>query len=220
MSKFTASWKQAWGIGGFRDQFVLTIPAVIVLLVVHRLFLEFIERRPGLQFADPILNFLPTVNLSWVTYALVYSGLVLGVVSLCFHPYPLLRALRAYALLLLFRIICLYFLPLAPPAGLIPLQDPIVSLGSAVVLTRDLFFSERVAALSLVAFAIPWRDLRIVFSIGAIAVSICFLLQHVHYTIDLLAAPCFAYVSFGIAGWLTVKEPSPAELKISRKPGL
>ena len=33
-----------------------------------------------------------------------------------------------------------------------------------------------------------------------------FLMQHSHYTIYIIAAPCFTYVAFSVAKWMTVEE--------------
>jgi hypothetical protein len=58
--------------------------------------------------------------------------------------------------------------------------------------------------MALLAFTAQGKDLRIVFSCGAVLISALLLIQHVHYTIDVVAAPCFAYAAFGIGKSVTV----------------
>jgi len=210
MRKFIEQWKRAWRVRSFREQLVVTVPVLLISLVALRIFLEYIEHRSGVMIADPVLELLPVIDLTWITFALLCSGLVLGIATLCFRPYALVRTLRAFVVMTLLRIVYISFLPLDPPPEAIPLVDPFVQvLGSGVVLTRDLFFSGHTATMVLLALAVPWRDLKIVLSIGALAIAICDILQHVHYVIDVLTAPCFAYAAHGIAEWLTVKEPEP-----------
>lgn len=40
---------------------------------------------------------------------------------------------------------------------------------------------------------------RMVFAIGTVLVGACVLLQHVHYTIDVVAAPFFTYAAYRIS---------------------
>ena len=209
MPKFVGRWRSAWRIRLFRDQFFVSIVALLIASVLLRIFLDYIETREGVSIFDPIVSAFPPLDFRWITLSLIYSGMLLGVISLFLEPYALLLAMRAFVVMIILRIVCLFLLPLHPPAGIIPLIDPLIQWpGTHPILTQDLFFSGHVAALALFAFTAQWKDMKIIFSSAAAVVSILLLLQHTHYTIDVIAAPCFAYVAYGIAKWVTVVEVS------------
>ncbi len=210
MPKLVDRWRGAWRIRFFRDQFFISILALVVAVVLLRVFLDYIETRDGVTLWDPLTSVLPPLDFKWITLSLVYSGLLLGLISLSLYPYAFLLVVRSLVVLILLRITCLFLLPLNPPPGIIPLADPLIQWpGPHAVLTHDLFFSGYVGTLALLAFTAQWKDLRIIFSSAAFVVSILLLLQHTHYTIDVVAAPCFAYAAYGIAKWITVVEVSP-----------
>jgi len=191
----------------FRDQFFVSLIASLIAFILMLVFLEYVETRNGIALDDPFLPVFSPTDLRWITFSLIYSGMLLGLVSLCLYPFSLLLALRTFVVMSLLRIACLYLLPLGPPPGMIPLADPFIQLpGVPQVFTRDLFFSWQIATLAILVFTAQWRDMRIIFSCVAVAVAVLLLLQHVHYTIDLVAAPCFAYVAYGFAKWLTIEE--------------
>jgi hypothetical protein len=187
----------------------VSIVALLVTTVLLRIFLDYVESRDGVAIFDPIVSVFSPIDFRWITLSLIYSGTLLGIISLLLEPYALLLAIRSFVLMIILRIVCLFLLPLQPPAGIVPLVDPLTQWpGTRPVLTHDLFFSGYVAALSLFALTAQWKDMKIIFSGAAVVVSILLLLQHVHYTIDVIAAPCFAYVAYGMAKWLTVVEVS------------
>jgi PAP2 superfamily C-terminal len=103
-------------------------------------------------------------------------------------------AIEAYDVLLVARAACMFLTPLDPPLGIIPLRDPIVEdLGAGIHLTRDLFFSGHTATLALLAWIVPGRRMRVLLTAATVVVACLLLLQHVHYTVDVLVAPFCAY---------------------------
>jgi hypothetical protein len=172
-----------------------------------RLFLGYVETRAGIVLPDPVLSLLSPHDFRWITFSLIYSGILLGIISLSFYPFALLLTVRAYILMILLRIVCMFLLPLDPPRDMIPLVDPFVQWpGVYQTFTRDLFFSGHTATIVLLAFTAQWKDMKIIFACTAFLVAMLLLLQHVHYTIDVVAAPCFAFVAYGIANWITIGE--------------
>lgn len=201
------SWRSALRGRDYRDQLIASIIVLAITLPLMGSFLNYIGARMGAVLQDPLLRFFPPIDFKWITFSVIYSGIVFGFVSLLLYPYSLLVALRALIVLIILRVVCLYLVPLDPPADVIPLVDPFIRLpGIRHVIVRDLFFSWQTAIMALFAFTARWKDMKIIFSCVAFAVSILLLLQHSHYTIDIIAAPCFAYVAYNIAKWLTVQE--------------
>ena len=194
------AWREAWSNPGFRLRLALTLPALVGVLALLTRFLEVVEARPGVTLPDPVLAVLTPRDLTWLTFGLIYAGLVIGVARLSTQPRGLVLALQAYAVMVLLRIAAMYVTPLDPPPGMIPLNDPLVRLfGPGKLLTKDLFFSGHTSTLFLLGLAVSgWRS-RAFFLSSAAAVAACVLWQHVHYTIDVLAAPFFAYASWQVA---------------------
>jgi membrane-associated phospholipid phosphatase len=93
----------------------------------------------------------------------------------------------------------MYLLPLEPPAQMIPLNDPFVQFfGSGEILTKDLFFSGHTSTLFILFLITESKPLKNIFLTATVLVAIFVVLQHVHYTVDVIAAPFFAYTSFRI----------------------
>ena len=183
-----------------RTRLFLTVPALVAALTGLARFLTFVETRPGVVLPDPVLALLVPRDLTWLTFSLIYLGLAFGVARLATDPRALVIALQAYVLMVLFRIAAMWVTPLEPPPGMIPLHDPLVRLfGPGKLLTKDLFFSGHTSTLFLLALAVPGRRSKALFLFCTAAVGGSVLAQHVHYTVDVLAAPFFAYASFRIA---------------------
>lgn len=195
-----AAWTEAWRDPRFRVRLALTIPALVAVLALLARFLEFAEARPGIVLPDPVLALLPPRDLTWLTFTLIYLGLAFGVARLVSEPRALVVALQAYVVMVLFRIAAMAVTPLEAPPGMIALHDPLVRLfGPSKLLTKDLFFSGHTSTLFLLALAVPGRRSKAFFFGCTAAVGISVLAQHVHYTIDVLVAPFFAYASFRLA---------------------
>jgi len=87
---------------------------------------------------------------------------------------------------------------------MIRLEDPLVQGigGASEALTRDLFFSGHTSTLFLIFLAVPGGRSRPIFLACTVAVATAVLVQHVHYAVDVLAAPFFAYGAWRLAGRL------------------
>ena len=182
-----------------RTELIITVLFLAVILFIFPNFLTFVEGRQGVTLADPILELFNPVDLTWLTFGLIYISLIIAIFSFAPKPEILLLALQSYSLLIIFRMVVMYSAPLNAPERLILLNDPFVQFfGSGEVLTKDLFFSGHTATLFLLFLISDKKQLKIIFLISTILVGIAVLLQHVHYTIDVLAAPFFAYSSYKI----------------------
>lgn len=85
--------------------------------------------------------------------------------------------------------------PLAAPAGLVELVDPLTGVFYGhTVITKDLFYSGHTASLLTMYFCLPKKSDRMLVLIATLIVGCLLLVQHVHYTIDVLAAPVFVFL--------------------------
>jgi hypothetical protein len=193
------AWKEAWADRAFRRQAVITLPLLVVVLSVLARFLERNEGRPGVVLPDPVLALFSPHDVTWLTFALIYIGLIAAIVYLLRHPATLLVAMQAYALMVVFRIIAMSLMPLEPPPSMLPLNDPLVELfGTGRLLTKDLFFSGHTSTLFLLFLVTPRGVLKAVFLACTVVVACCVLVQHVHYSVDVFVAPFVAYASVRI----------------------
>ena len=201
-------WPAAWAQPGFRGRLGLVGGGLLGLLGLAPPFYHFVQARSGHRLADPLLALLPVHDVSAPTFALIYGSVAATLVFLAPRPRLLLRALWAYLLLQLLRMITLTLLPLDPPAALVVLHDPVMDHLFAATrhpVVRDLFFSGHTATAALLALAVRGRRWRRALALLTVAVGALVLVQRVHYSYDVLAAPFFAWLAYGLAGrvcWL------------------
>ncbi len=200
----------------FLKQLLPTLAVLVLALAAFARFITWVEQRPGAVLADPLLALLPPTDVTWLTFAFIYCALVAAIIHLIRHPDRLLVALQSYILLVFARTVAMYLLPLDPPAGMIPLVDPLVELfgSGGVTLSRDLFFSGHTSTLFLLALTAVSTRLRILFLVCTACVGVCVLVQHVHYSIDVLAAPFFAWGCFSVASLATPSKNFPSSSSI------
>ena len=200
-------WQAALSDRVFRTKFIITLAFLALVLFLLANFLSYNEHRAGFPLNDPFLSSFNPVDLTWLTFILIYAGLVTALVFLTFHPARMLTALQSYILISALRIITIYFLPLNAPVHIIPLTDPFVEFfGGGTTLLRDLFFSGHTSTMFLFFLTAKSKNLKTIFLICTILVASCVLLQHVHYTIDVIAAPFFAYTSYRISRLMNKKK--------------
>ena len=190
-------WKSSLADKKFRTELLVTVVFIVILFYYIPLFLNFIESRPGVVLPDPILLLFNPVDVTWLTFIIIYLSVIVGLISFAREPKQILLAAQAYALLIIFRVGAMYLTPFAAPERILPLDDPFVqALGSGTVLTKDLFFSGHTATLFLIFLIEKNKWLKLLFLFLTIAVAFCVLIQQVHYSIDVFAAPFFAYGSY------------------------
>lgn len=198
-----ATWSTTWEQSAFRHRLLLTL--VLLLLLVANLphFFAWLQARPGAQLPDPLLALLPVYDVSWPTFIVIYLSAGVTLTHVLPRPYALLRLLGAYWLMQTCRLLLLVALPLEPPVGILPLRDPIIDTFIYVAagpITKDLFFSGHTATIMLLALSVAGPRRRWLLAATAM-VGLLVLIQHVHYTYDVVAAPFFALGCYWLAGW-------------------
>lgn len=194
MIRTTAIWKQYLCSSSFRTRFILSFLLLIAVLFTYRKFLDYAEARPGVLLRDPILFLFNPIDLTWLIFGLIYLCLLIGIISLANYPDKLLLAFQSYTLLVIIRIAAMYLVPFEAPEKLIVLKDPFVELfGSGESLTKDLFFSGHTATLFLLFLVSNSKTMKYIFLCSAVVVGVSVVIQHVHYAIDIFAAPFFTY---------------------------
>lgn len=191
-------WRDSFLHPRFVGEVLLTVTMLVLSVYICREVMLYAHTRPGVVLDDPIQRMVGPVNLRWPVFLILWSSLVLGVCSLAKTPVRLLMWLQAAALLTLFRAMALYLVPLAAPSTIIPLADPIATLrtNTGTIITSDLFFSGHTAMMFLLFLVTTSTRLRCFFFAGFVFVGVSVVVQHVHYSGDVFAAPFFAYGSW------------------------
>ncbi|MDO7845115.1 phosphatase PAP2-related protein [Hymenobacter sp. M29] len=205
----TERWPAAWARPGFRLRLGLVLLLLLGLLPVVPGFYHFIQARPGQRLADPLLALLPVHDVSVPTFALIYGAIAGTLVYLLPRPQRLLQALWAYYFLQLLRMLTLWLLPLEPPTTLVLLHDPVMDRIFEVTtqpIVRDLFFSGHTATMVLLTLVGRGQRWRWVLGLMSVAVGLLVLVQRVHYSYDVLAAPLFAWLAYWLAGRVTKQQ--------------
>jgi hypothetical protein len=150
------------------------------------------------------LERIPARNVSVAVFFLIWSSCLILVVRIYRDPMMLLVTLWAYNGVTLVRMACISLISLNPPAGLIPLSDPITNLfyGQRYI-THDLFFSGHTTTVFLIFLCLKKKTDRIYVFFASVLLGILLLVQHVHYTIDVLAAPVFTYALYRLSLFIT-----------------
>ena len=181
----------------FRNEFIISVIALALTLISLTKFLNYVESRNGVMLPDPLLKLFNSVNLTWITFILIYFSIIFIIFSLSSNPKKLIFTVQCYIILILIRIFMMYLVPLNPPADMILLNDPFVQFfATGQPLTKDLFFSGHTATIFLFYLVSEKKLFKAFFLIATILVGTSVLLQHVHYSIDVASAPFFAYISY------------------------
>jgi len=195
MQSKSFSWQIAWDYPAFRVKFLLGLFTMAIILFFFPDFCLFIQERNGLLINDLLLDNLPAKDVSVYIFILLYpiTGFFFWRMyrksSIC------ITALWGYIFLCLARMLTITLIPLEAPKGLLHLVDPFsLFFYGPNVITKDLFFSGHTATLFLVGLCLEnkWEK-RTAFAATAILAALL-LVQHVHYTADILAAPVFSYL--------------------------
>ncbi len=183
------TWKSLLKKSNYRQKFILLVTLSVLLLLIMPYGFAFIQNREGSTWNDPILDFLPTFDLSWLIFILMYSLAILLIYRVIYDPTLLFDFLSSYLIITLLRFVFIYFIPLNPPADMVSLVDPITKIFyGGVEITKDLFFSGHTSTMFLIYLILKEKTDKYfaLFVTSFIAISLIF--QHIHYTADVIAA--------------------------------
>lgn len=193
------NWKEFISSKQNRFELISTLVLLAIVLFTFTRFLIYVESRNGFSFEDPILGLFEPIDLTWLTFTLIYGLIITALIYLISKPEKLLFTIQLYTLMVVLRMIAMWLLPLNPPEQMIILIDPFVEFfGTGKTLTKDLFFSGHTATLFILFLTADNKHLKIIFLLSTIGVAISVLLQHVHYTIDVFTAFIITYACYSI----------------------
>jgi hypothetical protein len=189
----TGGWNEVWKFPGFRKKLIIGLVLALLALAALPFFFQFIQQRPGYILKDPLLDWLPAHDVSVPLFTVIWSVVLLFIIRSFQSPGVFIMVVYSFFILTVCRMLTISLLPLEPPHHLIELVDPISnSFYGKTFITKDLFFSGHTATVWLLFLCFRRRFDRFIALFGSIAVGLLVLIQHVHYTIDVIAAPVFA----------------------------
>jgi hypothetical protein len=196
------NWTAAWQDSRFRWQLILAIAVFAIFPWKADDYFQWIQQRDGVVMKDVILANIPAKNVSTPIFAIIYLSVIYLIVRIIRQPKQFLWFAWAFNLETIMRFASIYWVALNPPEGLVDLHDPIAELfiyGENLAITKDLFFSGHTATMVFVCYFLPLaKERKIAIALTSVLV-ILLLVQHVHYSLDILAAPIATWVAIQLA---------------------
>ncbi|HZX58938.1 MAG TPA: phosphatase PAP2-related protein [Mucilaginibacter sp.] len=197
------NWSVIWNSSAKRYQMI--IGTVIVAAIIYSLpfFFAYIQKRNGAVLNDWLLARIPPHDVSVFIFGLIGAMALLILIRAVKDPSIYITYCWTLIFVYIVRFVTLSLVALDPPPGLVPLVDPISSFFSrTTVITKDLFFSGHTATMVQIYLCLEKRRDKLIALIAAIAVACLLLVQHIHYTIDVLAAPVVVYACYRLTRYL------------------
>ena len=203
---FGAKWMIAWKNKNFKNLVIIGSILLVLIFCFFPFFFQAIEKRDGITLNDWLLNKVPALNVSIFIFITIWAIALLCIVRMAQQPAIFIVTLWGYVFLCLMRILSISLVALNAPKELRDLKDPISNFfyGASFV-TKDLFFSGHTSTMFLFFFCLQKKTDKTFALLGSLVVGFLLLIQHVHYSIDVLAAPFFAYICY----WLAKKTAKP-----------
>jgi hypothetical protein len=192
----TISWSEAWQEPRFRNKTIIALILVAIILILLPTFFAFIEKREGMVLQDFVLERLPASDVSIPTFIIIWSVVLLVFYRIYQSPRLFLVVAYGFILMCLARVLTISLLPLNPPPGLITLKDPIANIaygGKGIFITKDLFYSGHTGNMFLFFLCLQAKWDKIIALAASFMVGILVLIQHIHYSIDVISAFIFTY---------------------------
>lgn len=200
------AWGEAWKESSFRLSFLLAILSFSVFPWKAATYFQWVQQREGIVLNDFILALIPSKNLSYPIFSIIYCTVIYLVIRLLVTPKTFVWFAWAFNLETVFRFLTIYFVALNPPSGIVDLHDPVAAMfiyGENMPITKDLFFSGHTATMVFACYFLPLKKEKILAIVLSILLALFLLIQHVHYTIDIVLAPFFTLLAIEMIKRLT-----------------
>jgi len=187
-------WKINLQSSDYRKKLIIGLILISFILLSLPFFFQAIEKRNGIIFNDYLLSWLPAYDLSLYIFTVIWSMTLFTFSRFKQDPNIFLTFLWGFILINLSRFVFIGLIPLNAPADLIPIHDPISNhFYGPKFITKDLFFSGHTAAMFLMFLCLKKRTDKVIALLATIIIGIAVLIQHVHYTVDVVMAPVITY---------------------------
>ena len=166
-------------------------------------FFNAIQKRTGPVLNDWLLASIPAYNVSWAIFPIIWGWGLYSLWRGIEKPTIYIAYVWTFIFVSILRLLTISLIPLDPPVGLVDLKDPLTGIfyGESTI-TKDLFFSGHTSVLFLTVLCLEKRRDKILAGCATFAVACLLLIQHVHYTIDVVAAPIIIYPVYRLVKYL------------------
>jgi len=190
-------WKLACNTGPKRLRLISGSIIIFAIIIYLPYFFRGIEQRQGVVLHDWLLAQVPPHNVSVAIFVIIWGMGLLILYRAIYKPSIYLVYSWSLIFVCIARMISISIVALNPPIGLIPLSDPLTGVfyGQALI-TKDLFFSGHITTVMLIFLCLEKKTDKIIAFFSIIAIAVLLIIQHIHYTIDILAAPVITYTVY------------------------
>jgi len=200
LRKLVHHWKVLLGDRAYVVSLLLGAAVFVASIFVTEIVGEFKDSVHLPSVGDSLLDVLPVVNLEhlfiWGFYFVIF---LLIVYPMFFKPERGPFVLKTFGLLMLTRACFNLLTDVGPPAGFhfenILLNNPLKDL----TFRNDLFFSGHTAVPFLAFLLFKGTYFRWFMLFASVVLASTVLLMHVHYSIDVFAAPFIAYGVYALS---------------------
>ena len=192
------TWKEAFQNTRVRWAIIFcAVTFLLMFLYMPEYYRDVINPRKGILLNDPLLNMFTPRDWYIIIFFILYVAVAHTLFIYRNDAVVFITGVTVYCAVNIVRTITMYALTLEPPAGMILLRDPISSaLYPETGFAKDLFFSGHVSTIMVVTLLDTNPVSKALKVAGTVIIAVLLAWQHVHYTIDLLAAPVITYVVF------------------------
>ncbi|MFI5162277.1 MAG: phosphatase PAP2-related protein [Sphingobacteriales bacterium] len=188
------NWKQTWSSSLQRTQIIVGSILVVVISCMLPAFFNMIQKRSGPVINDWVLAAIPPHNVSWTIFSVIWGMGAYSLWRAMEKPTIYINYVWTFIFITILRVLAISLIPLDPPKGLIILTDPLTGIfyGRSTI-TKDLFFSGHTSILFMEYLCLERKRDKVLALCATIIVACLLLVQHVHYTVDIIAAPMIIY---------------------------
>lgn len=208
-SLFLQNWKDSLSTSGYATKLITAVVVFVSGALQFPTYFRNIQKRNGTDLNDFVLAYIPFIDVSTYIFAIIYGLLFYMLLGVLMKPQLFLLFALTFVIETVFRMTTIYFFPLNPPANLVTLHDTFAQLliyGDTKPITKDLFFSGHTATMVMICLFVEGRKEKIASIIATFALAALLLIQHVHYTVDIIGALFFTYMSYLIARQIVNKK--------------
>jgi hypothetical protein len=197
------NWKQTWSSHMLRAQFIIGSLLMVAITCMLPAFFNTIQKRDGALLSDWVLAAIPAHNVSWMIFTIIWGFGLYALWRAIEKPTIYIMYVWALFFVIVLRVLSISIIALDPPKGLIAMADPITGIfyGQSNI-TKDLFFSGHTSVLYLAYLCLERKTDKIIALCSTFAVAILLLVQHVHYTVDVIAAFIIVYPVYRLVKYL------------------
>ena len=207
------NWQVSWENAGFKLKLIAGMIVLVSIFLALPRYFQYIENRNGTVLNDWVLAAIPARDVSIPIMIMIWGMIGLFTIRVMGKPQLFLKFLIAYVLITFTRCLTIYLVPLAPPVNMIDLTDPLTGVfygGQSI--SKDLFYSGHTSLLFLIYLCTEKKIDKYIAGACTLAVGILLLVQHVHYTTDVVFAPFFSTLAFKVGSrWAACRKPAAAQ---------